>query len=214
MLQIKSFTLGPVQTNCYLVADQGQKCAVVIDPAWDGARLVDEAKSHDWDITAIWLTHAHFDHLGGVSEVVEGVSSGARESLTIGLHREDMPLWERKGGAPSFGMNIDPGPAPNMFFEHGQRLSIGKVMFEVRYAPGHTPGHVMFYCQEEQVLFSGDVLFQGGIGRTDLPGGDHRTLIQSIQSEVLTLPDQTRVYSGHGPPTSVGRERERNPFLI
>jgi glyoxylase-like metal-dependent hydrolase (beta-lactamase superfamily II) len=112
-----------------------------------------------------------------------------------------------------FGMKLDPGPRPNLFFEHSQMLSLGSLVFEVRFAPGHTLGHVMFYCQEEGVLFSGDVIFQGGIGRTDLPGGDYQTLLQSIRTQVLSLPDATKVYSGHGPSTTVGREREQNPFI-
>ncbi|MFO7943314.1 MAG: MBL fold metallo-hydrolase [Anaerolineales bacterium] len=213
MLEIERFILGPVQTNSYLIADPSAQIAVVIDPAWEGSRIVKEARERGWTMKAIWLTHAHFDHIGGVAGVVDEISSGKRGSLPIGLHQEDMEIWKRKGGALMFGMEVDPGPQPNLLFEHGQRLSLGSLKFEVRFAPGHTPGHVIFYCSEEEVLFSGDVLFQGGIGRTDLPGGNHRILLHSIQTQVLSLPNSTRVYSGHGPPTTVGRERERNPFL-
>jgi len=213
MLEIERFILGPIQTNSYLVADPSAQKAVVIDPAWDGSQIVKEARERGWMMTAIWLTHAHFDHIGGVAGVVDENPPGKRGSLPIGLHQEDMEIWKKKGGAPMFGMELDPGPQPNLLFEHGQILSLGSLKFEVRFAPGHTPGHVMFYCAEEGVLFSGDVLFQGGIGRTDLPGGNHRTLLHSIRTQVLSLPDSTRVYSGHGPPTTVGRERERNPFL-
>ncbi len=214
MLEIQMFTLGPVQTNTYLVADTEQEAAVVIDPAWDGAYIASTAQETGWEIQAIWLTHAHFDHLGGVAELVDLINEEGGSSFQIGLHDDDMVLWERKGGAPSFGMDIDPGPRPNVSFQHGQELRVGGYRFEVRYAPGHTPGHVMFYCGEERVLFSGDVLFRGGIGRTDLPGGNHQRLLQSIQTQILPLPDHTQVHSGHGPPTTVGRERERNPFLI
>lgn len=213
MLEIERFILGPIQTNSYLIADPSTQKAVVIDPAWEGSQIVKEARKRGWTMTAIWLTHAHFDHIGGVVGVVDEIPPGKRGSLPIGLHQEDMEIWKNKGGAPMFGMELDPGPQPNLLFEHGQSLSLGSFRFEVRFAPGHTPGHVMFYCSEEEVLFSGDVLFQGGIGRTDLPGGNHRTLLHSIQTQVLSLPDSTRVYSGHGPPTTVGRERERNPFL-
>lgn len=213
MLEIERFILGPIQTNSYLIADPSAQKAVVIDPAWEGSQIVKEARKRGWTMTAIWLTHAHFDHIGGVAGVVDEIPPGKRGSLPIGLHQEDMEIWKNKGGAPMFGMELDPGPQPNLLFEHGQSLSLGSLRFEVRFAPGHTPGHVMFYCSEEEVLFSGDVLFQGGIGRTDLPGGNHRNLLHSIQTQVLSLPDSTRVYSGHGPPTTVGRERERNPFL-
>ncbi|MBS3750103.1 MAG: MBL fold metallo-hydrolase [Anaerolineales bacterium] len=213
MLEIERFILGPIQTNSYLIADPSAQKAVVIDPAWEGSQIVKEARKRGWTMTAIWLTHAHFDHIGGVAGVVDEIPPGKRGSLPIGLHQEDMEIWKNKGGAPMFGMELDPGPQPNLLFEHGQSLSLGSLRFEVRFAPGHTPGHVMFYCAEEEVLFSGDVLFQGGIGRTDLPGGNHRNLLHSIQTQVLSLPDSTRVYSGHGPPTTVGRERERNPFL-
>ncbi|MBS3752620.1 MAG: MBL fold metallo-hydrolase [Anaerolineales bacterium] len=213
MLEIERFILGPIQTNSYLIADPSAQKTVVIDPAWEGSQIVKEARKRGWTMTAIWLTHAHFDHIGGVAGVVDEIPPGKRGSLPIGLHQEDMEIWKNKGGAPMFGMELDPGPQPNLLFEHGQSLSLGSLRFEVRFAPGHTPGHVMFYCSEEEVLFSGDVLFQGGIGRTDLPGGNHRNLLHSIQTQVLSLPDSTRVYSGHGPPTTVGRERERNPFL-
>jgi glyoxylase-like metal-dependent hydrolase (beta-lactamase superfamily II) len=125
-----------------------------------------------------------------------------------------MPLWQMKGGAPLFGMDIDPGPQPDTQLEQGQRLSVGEVEFEVRHAPGHTLGHVVFYCPAEAVMFSGDVIFYGSIGRTDLPGGDHQTLIHSIQTQILTLPNNTRLLSGHGPETTVGAERSGNPFLI
>jgi glyoxylase-like metal-dependent hydrolase (beta-lactamase superfamily II) len=119
-----------------------------------------------------------------------------------------------QGGAPLFGMRIDPGPEPTIDLRHGQTLYLGSNQLEVRHAPGHTRGHVMFYCEADQVLFCGDVIFQGSIGRTDLPGGDYETLIASIHSQVLTLPDHTRLLSGHGPTTTVGDERRFNPFLV
>jgi hydroxyacylglutathione hydrolase len=110
-------------------------------------------------------------------------------------------------------MYIDPGPEPTIDLYHDQILHLGSNRLEVRHAPGHTRGHVMFYCQADQVLFCGDVIFQGSIGRTDLPGGDYETLIQSIRSQVLNLPDDTRLLSGHGPETTVGVERRYNPFF-
>lgn len=209
MLKIISLTLGPVQTNCYLVADAGSGDAVVIDPADEGERILSIVEEQNWHVLSIWLTHAHFDHLGGAAQVADGTSPPP----PVALHPDDYALWRAGGGALLFGMHIDPGPEPTIDLQHGQELHVGSNKFEVRYAPGHTRGHVMFYCASESVLFCGDVIFQGSIGRTDLPGGDYKTLIDSIHSQVLTLPDDTRLLTGHGPETTVGSERIYNPFL-
>jgi len=210
MLDIVSFILGPAQTNAYLVADTDSEAAVVIDPAWDGHIIVDEAINRGWQIGQIWLTHAHFDHIGGTDAVVKGVSPTPQ----IALHPEDRPLWRMQGGAPFFGMSVDVGSEPKRVLAHGQKLALGNYKIEVRHTPGHTPGHVIFYCQEEAVVFCGDVIFWGSIGRTDLPGGNYNTLMVSIRDQILTLPDETRLLTGHGPKTTVGRERIENPFLV
>lgn len=210
MLSIVSFTLGMVGTNSYLIADPESGEAAVIDPAWDGHIIVSEAKKRGWRIGNIWLTHAHFDHIGGAAAVADLTNPPP----PVALHAADYPLWRSQGGAPLFGIRIDPGPEPTIDLEHGQMLRLGKNELNVRHAPGHTRGHVMFYCPAEAVLFCGDVIFQGSIGRTDLPGGDYRTLIESIHSQVLSLPDETRLLSGHGPESTVGTERANNPFLI
>ncbi len=209
MLKIIALTLGPVQTNCYLIADPETGDAVVIDPADEGRRIIEAAERHEWRIGSIWLTHAHFDHLQGTAEVAYGTNPPP----PVALHPDDYPLWRAEGGALFFGMSIDPGPEPTVDLHHGQILHLGSNKFEVRHAPGHTRGHVMFYSASEKVLFCGDVIFQGSIGRTDLPGGDYKTLIDSIRSQVLTLPDDTRLLTGHGPESTVGRERVYNPFL-
>ena len=208
-MEIVSFTLGPVQTNAYLVGDSALGEAVVIDPAWDGDVILAAASQHGWRITNIWLTHAHFDHLGGAAAVADG----SNPPPPVALHPDDYWLWRNQGGAAMFGLKIDPGPEPTIDLKHGMRLHLGQTEFEVRYAPGHSRGHVMFYVPTESVLFCGDVIFQGSIGRTDLPGGDHDTLINSIQTQVMDLPDDTHLLNGHGPPTTVGRERRLNPFL-
>jgi hydroxyacylglutathione hydrolase len=209
MLEIISMTLGPVQTNSYIVADPGTEDAIVIDPAAEGPRILDEATKRGWHIGSIWLTHAHFDHLAGAAQVADGSSPPP----PVALHAQDYPLWRAQGGALLFGLKIDPGPEPTIDLEHGQILRLGSNRFEVRHAPGHTRGHVMFYCAEQRVLFCGDVIFQGSIGRTDLPGGDYQTLMNSIRTQVLSLPDDTRLLTGHGPETTVGLERQYNPFL-
>jgi hydroxyacylglutathione hydrolase len=209
MLQILSFTLGPVETNTYLIADDEQKQAVIVDPAWSGESLAREARQQDWSITGVWLTHAHFDHIAGTADLVRQF----QPAPDVALHPYDLPLYRAQGGAGLFGMKIDPGPEPGIQLKAGNILKVGEYIFEVRYTPGHTPGHVVFYCAAEGIVFCGDVIFRGSIGRTDLPGGDYDQLIKSIQTQILSLPDNTRLYSGHGPETTVGFERRFNPFL-
>jgi glyoxylase-like metal-dependent hydrolase (beta-lactamase superfamily II) len=209
MLKIITLQLGPVLTNAYLVADLDIREAVVIDPAWDGAILLMEAEKNGWQITQVWVTHAHFDHMGATQEILEGLEPPP----TVALHPGDLPLWQAKGGAAYFGIPFESSEDPGKRLTHGDTLFLGDHPVEVRHAPGHTPGHVMFYFPEDGLLFSGDVIFQGSVGRTDLPGGDWNMLLDSIQQQVLTLPDETRILSGHGPETTVGDERRSNPFL-
>jgi hydroxyacylglutathione hydrolase len=209
MLTIVPLILGPVQTNSYLVADAATGEAVVIDPAWDGQAILVEAQRRNWRIAHLWLTHAHFDHLGGVAAVADALNPPP----PVALHPGDYTLWRMEGGASLFGFRIDPGPEPAIELAHGQILRLGSNTLEVRHTPGHTPGHVIFYSQADSLVFCGDVIFRGSIGRTDLPGGDFATLIGSIRTQILTLPDETRLLSGHGPETTVGEERRNNPFL-
>lgn len=208
-LEIVKMTLGPAQTNTYIVAESGNPDAVVIDPSWDGHLILEQAQQRGWRITNIWLTHAHFDHFGGSAAVADGSSPPP----PVALHPEDYVLWRAGGGATQFGLQMDPGPEPTIDLMPGMRLHVGGVELEVRYAPGHTPGHVMLYCPSEGLMFCGDVIFQMSIGRTDFPRSDHAALIESIRREVLSLPDETRLLPGHGPETTVGQERQYNPFL-
>ena len=210
MLKIIPFQLGPVMTNAYLVADPESGQAVAIDPAWDGHLILAEADRQGWELNQVWVTHAHFDHMGGAGALVEG----RHPAPLVALHPGDLPLWQAKGGAPFFGIHFESQAEPTLELAHGDSLRLGTVTAEVRHAPGHTPGHVMFYFPEEGLLFSGDVIFQDSVGRTDLPGGDWDTLLASIRTQVLSLPDETRILSGHGPETTVGRERGSKPFLI
>ena len=209
MLEIKEFILGPVETNAYLVADPGTGVAAAVDPAWDGHVLVAAAQENNWRITQIWLTHAHFDHMAGAAEIVRAVEP----QPSVALHPDDLSLYHMQGGAPFFGMRIDPGPEPDNSLAHGQNLQLGAYTFQVLHTPGHTPGHVVFHNVEEKLVFCGDLVFMGSVGRTDLPGGSHTTLVNSIQEQIIGLPEETRLLSGHGPDTTVRRERKWNPFL-
>jgi hydroxyacylglutathione hydrolase len=208
-LEIMSFVIGPYQNNTYLAADDQSGSAVVIDPSFESEVVLERALGKKWDIKEIWLTHAHFDHYAGAGVV----AAAYQPFLPVRLHKDDLDLWRSGGNARNFGFEFDPGPEPILQFTHGQKLEIGDVQLEVRHAPGHTRGHVIIYCASAKALLCGDVIFQGSIGRTDLPGADYETLLTSIRTQVLTLPDDTRLLSGHGPETTVGVERESNPFL-
>lgn len=207
-MKILTLTLGPVQTNCYIVADPETNEAVVIDPSWDGALIAKTAAEHGWQIKDIWLTHAHFDHIGGIVDLVTALP----EEPPVYLHPDDYELWQAGGGGTSFGIQIDPGPEP-LPLKDGQLLKVGSYIFETRHTPGHRPGHCVFYCAETATLFSGDLLFQRSVGRTDLPGGNWADLEHSIRERVYVLPDETDVYSGHGGKTNVWEEKRGNLFV-
>lgn len=209
MLEIVTFTLGPAQTNAYLVADSTTRDAAVIDPSWDGELILSEARSRGWRIAHLWYTHAHFDHLGGAGAIADALNP----LPLVALHPDDHVLWRSGGGGAAFGFDIDPGPEPTIDLVQGQILRLGNVVFEVRFTPGHTRGHCIFYVADSGVCFCGDLIFAGSVGRTDLPGGDYATLERSIREQVFTLPDDTRLLSGHGPETTVGREKRSNPFV-
>lgn len=209
MLDIVTFTLGPAMTNAYLVADSETKEAAVIDPAWDGHAILTEAIKRGWRIAHMWYTHAHFDHIGGAGAIADALNP----LPLVALHPADHTLWRSEGGAPFFGFKIDPGPEPTIDLQHGQILKLGSIEFEVRHTPGHTPGMCILYVASEGVCFSGDLIFRDSVGRTDLPGGDWETLLKSIHEQVFTLPDETRLLSGHGPETTVGDEKHSNPYL-
>jgi hydroxyacylglutathione hydrolase len=209
MLQINKFSLGPVQTNAYLVVDSKTREATVIDPGWDGCTILAEAERNRWQISQLWYTHAHFDHIGGAAAIASALNPLPR----VALHPADHSLWKLGGGGSLFGFKIDPGPEPGIELSHGLFLKVGNFQFEVRSTPGHTPGHCVFYCESEKILFSGDLIFERSIGRTDLPGGDYRTLVESIQSQIFTLPGDTRLLPGHGNETSVSLEKAFNPFV-
>jgi glyoxylase-like metal-dependent hydrolase (beta-lactamase superfamily II) len=199
--------LGFTETNCYLVSDSATQAAVIIDPGDEAGRVLDTIKQHALDVKAVLLTHAHFDHIGAVGEVV------AATGAPLFIHPLEMPLYRAGGGAALFGLPPRHYPEPDVLLEPGRAVEFGPLKFDVLFVPGHTVGHVAFYSAEGGAVFSGDVLFHDGIGRTDLPGGDYAVLMRSIKAVLCGLPDETAVYSGHGPATTIGRERVSNPFL-
>jgi len=197
---------GRFAENCYLVVDEGSGVGAVIDPGEGVGLIAHKLAGLGARPAAIWLTHAHVDHILGVAQL-------KRETgVPVYLHPGDRVLYDHVAQqAEAFGMPAEPLPPPDRALAHGDLLRLGELSFTVRHTPGHSPGSVSLVGHG--VVFVGDVLFQGSIGRTDLAGGDFDTLIRSIERELLSLADDTIVYSGHGPETTVGQERRHNPFL-
>jgi hydroxyacylglutathione hydrolase len=206
-LIIVTLPVGLIQTNCYVIGCEETKEGAVIDPGGDAERILAEVERQGLTIRYVLNTHAHFDHIEANGAIVQ--ATGAR----LALHPKDRPLLEAAGGAALFGLQADPSPAPDLDLGDGDELEVGTVRLHVLYTPGHTPGHVSFYEPDEGVLFDGDVLFYRGIGRTDLPGGSWPQLRDSIERVLFSLPDDTVVYSGHGPVTTIGEEKRLNPWL-
>ena len=206
-MKIVQIPNGAFAENCYLVVDERAGECAIVDPGEEAGLILHKVEETGTKPVAIWLTHAHLDHVLGVPRVA------ADTGAPVWLHPADRPLYDAvPDQAAWFGLAPpEPLPAPDQELSHGARLKVGDVSFEVRHAPGHSPGSVCLVGPG--VALSGDVLFAGSIGRTDLPGGDFETLIASIERELLSLPDDTIVYSGHGPETTIGRERDTNPFL-
>lgn len=208
-MDIRAFPGGPFVENGYLVVCGESGAGVVIDPGATAGEIAAAIRDGGVEVEAVLLTHAHLDHVEGLAEI------RAVTSAPVFLHPDDRPLFDRlPEQAAMFGLEAqDPAP-PDRELASDQEIVFGSCRLRVRVAPGHAPGHVILVSDEEGVAFVGDVVFQGSIGRTDLPGGDFQRLMRSIREEVLTLPDDTRLLTGHGPETTVGRERTGNPFLI
>ncbi|MDH4349445.1 MAG: MBL fold metallo-hydrolase [Gemmatimonadota bacterium] len=206
-LAVVSLPNGRFSENCYLLADQECGRAVMVDPGEEPILFLSELDRRGWQLEAVWLTHAHVDHIMGVRAVKQATG------VPVLLHPADRSLYDalpRQG--EWMGLRLEAAPPPDVMLSDGQQLILGSRTFTVRHTPGHSPGSVSFVTDGR--VFGGDVLFSGSIGRTDLPGGDYATLLHSIQTVFLALPDSTIVHSGHGPDTTVGIERVTNPFLV
>ena len=205
-MKIVQIPNGAFLENCYLVIDEAAGACAIVDPGEEAGLILEQVAAAGAHPVAVWLTHAHLDHVLGVAQV------SAATAVPVYLHPADRPLYDHVSEqAEAFGMRAVPGPSPDRAFAHGDEVRVGGLGFAVRHTPGHSPGSVCLIGHG--VVFAGDVLFQGSIGRTDVPGGDHDTLLASIERELLVLPDSTIVYSGHGPATTIGAERRGNPFL-
>lgn len=210
-LEVYRFTAGAYAENAYLVRCRRTERVAVVDPGAAAPQMLATVESQGWSIQALYLTHAHFDHIEGIP----AVRRFARE-VPIYLHPSDWPMYDlvQQSGA-SFGLVVEePLPPPDLPLVPGEVVPVGDQTLEVRFAPGHTEGHVILYSADAGFALVGDVIFKSSIGRTDLPGGDFQTLMESIRQQVLTLPDKTTLYPGHGEETTVRQERLGNPFLI
>jgi len=204
---VHAIQVGITQTNCYIVASEETREGVVIDPGDDAGRILRVVKESGLTVRYVFNTHCHFDHMGANAEVV--AATGAR----LALHPAEIPILQARGGAALFGLTVDESPLPDVELEDGQTLEVSELRFQVLHTPGHSPGSVTFYLEEEGVAFDGDLVFAGGVGRTDLPGGDWETLERSIRDVLFALPDETVLYPGHGPRTTVEREKRFNPWV-
>ncbi|UCZ54566.1 MBL fold metallo-hydrolase [Bacillus shivajii] len=208
-MEWKQVPLGPLQTNSYVIYND-QKKALIVDPGGDGDSFVQWLENENMQPQAILLTHAHFDHIGGVEEVRNAFN------VPVYVHKNE-ENWLTDASLNGSGLfpGIEPisaNKADEIITKEGP-LEVGDFNCQVYETPGHSPGSVSYYFPEDGVIFSGDVIFRGGVGRTDLPGGDENILMDTIHHKMLSLPDETSVANGHGPVTTIGTEKETNPFI-
>jgi glyoxylase-like metal-dependent hydrolase (beta-lactamase superfamily II) len=206
-MTVERFTGGAFAQNSYLVSCPATRRAILVDAGAGTGEAIRHARSRGLEIERIVLTHAHIDHVDSLAEAKSELG------VPVLLHPADEPLYRAVAQqAEMFGIRMAPLPPTDGVLAAGDVVRFGECSLEVRHAPGHAPGHVVLVG--DGVALVGDLVFQGSIGRTDLPGGDFQQLMRSIRSEILTLPDETTLYPGHGPETTVGHERASNPFLV
>jgi hydroxyacylglutathione hydrolase len=205
---LETLTVGPFQENCYVIGDEATGAGAVVDPGDEATRIALAVEQTGLEIAQILITHAHIDHVGAVAALVD------EYSCPVLMHAEAEPMLNQlPTQAMMMGLRFGKVPAVDRHIEGDEVLEVGDLRLKALYTPGHAPGHLALYAESESAVFSGDALFAGSVGRTDLFGGDMELLMRSINERLLALPDETRVYPGHGPQTTVGDERRYNPFV-
>ena len=205
---LEMLTVGPFQENSYIIGDEDSGAGAVVDPGDEAARIALAVEQTDLEVGSIIVTHAHIDHVGAVAALAD------EYACPVLMHAESEPVLKQlPTQAMMMGLKFGKVPPVDRHISDGEVLEVGKLKLRSLYTPGHAPGHLAFYIEDEGVVLSGDALFAGSVGRVDLPGGSMEVLMRSIEERLLTLPDETWVYPGHGPQTSIGNERTSNPFL-
>lgn len=208
-MKVEIIPVTPFQQNCSIIVCSSTNKAAIVDPGGEVDRLVARVNELGVELEKILITHAHIDHAGGTKDLADKLN------LPIeGPQKEDIFWIDRLNDQSRMFQFPEAKPfEPTRWLEHNDKVTVGDLTLEVRYCPGHTPGHVVFISHEHKLAWVGDVLFKGSMGRTDFPRGDHQTLIDSIHANLMTLPDDYRFISGHGPISTIGEERQSNPFI-
>ncbi len=208
MLNIKSIVVGPLWVNSYIVWDSDTGEGILVDPGDEGKKLINIIKKNTINIRSIIITHGHFDHIKDADYVSTAIKA------PVLLHRAELPFIEHVAEQSiMFGFPPVKPPHIDSYLEEGDHINIGAFSFDVHHTPGHSPGSIILHSRSEGIAIVGDLIFYESVGRTDLPGGDYETLLMSIRNRILSLPDDTRILSGHGEETTVGHEKVYNPFI-
>ena len=210
MMQIETLSVGPFQSNCYIVACEQTDDAVIIDCGDEAPRILAAVERLGVNVRAIVNTHSHLDHVAALADVVDVLG------VPVLMHADEMPVYDMlESQAAMFGLVAPRQVGIDRFVEHGENIEVGRLSAEVLLAPGHSPGSIclVFAGEAETVVFAGDVLFRGSIGRTDLPGGSYETIVETLRTLFVPMSDETIIYPGHGPATTMGEEKRTNPFV-